>query len=115
MPLTKPPGVAADPFKSAKWDELVRGRTLRESDAPTLELLVRWHAVMRRCIEDLDVNDGQLVFQNDMGDLKPFPQIAIMGRASGEIRQLNRQLGIDDRAEGFLLMRRAPQIPPKGW
>lgn len=59
MPLEKPPGVASDPFKSAKWDELARGRRFRQSDAPTLELLVQWHAVMHRCMEDLDVNDGQ--------------------------------------------------------
>lgn len=100
MALPKPEGVAADPFKSAKWDELARGRRFRPSDAPTLALLVQWHAVLQRCIDDLDVNAGQLVFQNDVGDLKPFPQIAIMKQASAEIRQPNKQLGIADAAEG---------------
>ena len=37
MPLTKPPGIENDAFKSAKWDELTQGRAFRQSDAPTLK------------------------------------------------------------------------------
>lgn len=38
----------------------------------------------------------QTTYQKDMGDLKPFPQIPTLKTASGEIRQLNRQLRITD-------------------
>jgi hypothetical protein len=31
--LTKPPNIANDEFKSAKWDELTAGRALAQSDA----------------------------------------------------------------------------------
>ena len=34
--LTKPPNIANDPFKSAKWDELTAGRGFTTSDAPAL-------------------------------------------------------------------------------
>lgn len=95
MPLTKPSSVASDPFKSAKWDELASGRRLRASDAPALELLVQWHAVVQRCIDDLDAAGGQVAYQNKIDDIKPLPQIAIMKQASAEIRALGKQLGMD--------------------
>lgn len=99
MPVDKPASVASDPFKSAKWDELTRGRRYRPSDAPALELLVQWYAVVQRCIDDLDEAGGQVAYQNKMDDIRPLPQIAVMKQASAEIRQLNRQLGIRDEVE----------------
>lgn len=95
--LEKPPSVESDPFRSAKWDELTRGRDFSEADAPALALLVQWYQVVDRCVDDMSVDGGvQVAFQNDMGDLKALPQIATMKQASAEIRQLNRQLGIAD-------------------
>lgn len=96
MPLTKPPSVADDAFKSAKWDELTQGRSFRACDAPVLTLLVQWYAVAQRCIDDMDDAGGQVAYRNDMGDLKALPQISTMKQASAEIRQLNKQLGIND-------------------
>lgn len=96
----KPASVASDPFKSAKWDELTAGRRFRASDAPVLELLVQWHAVVQRCIEDMDAAGGQVAYQNKIDDIKPLPQIGIMKQASAEIRALNKQLGIEDDAGG---------------
>lgn len=96
--VEKPASVAQDPFKSAKWDELTAGRSFEDRHIPTLTLLVQWHAVVQRCIEDMDALDGQVAYQNDMGDLRALPQIATMKQASAEIRQLNKQLGIDDVA-----------------
>jgi len=96
--LRKPPGVAGDPFKSAKWDEVCAGRSFRASDAPVVELLVQWYAIANRCIEDMDAANGQVAYSNDVGDLKALPQIATMKQASAEIRALNKQLGIDDEA-----------------
>lgn len=97
---TKPESVARDPFKSAKWDELTAGRRFRPSDVPTLTLLVQWHAIVNRCIEDMDDAHGQVAYSNDMSDLKALPQIGIMKQASAEIRALNKQLGINDEADG---------------
>lgn len=112
MPLTKPPGIARDAFKSAKWDELTQGRNFTTSDMPVLALLVQWYAVVQRCIDDMSDAGGQVAYQNDMGDLKTLPQIGIMKQASAEIRQLNKQLGINDEAGRGppLAARRAPHL-----
>lgn len=99
MGATKPPSVANDPFKSAKWDELTAGRSFSESDAPALALLCQWYAVAQRCIDDMDEIGGQVAYENKLGDLKALPQISTMKQASAEIRQLNKQLGIADGAE----------------
>lgn len=99
MPIRKPNTIASDPFKSAKWDEITEGRTFTTSHIPTLTLLIQWYAVVERCIEDMDEANGQVAYQNDMGDLKPLPQISTMKQASAEIRQLNKQLGITDAVE----------------
>lgn len=50
--------------------------------------------------DELDSFGEQTAYQNDMGDLKSFPQIATLKTASAEIRQLNKQLGITDGHEG---------------
>lgn len=97
--LNKPPSISNDPFKSQKWDELTNGRNYSDSDIPTLALLVQWHAVVQRCIEDMDETGGQVAYMNDMGDLKAFPQLSTMKQASAEIRALNKQLGINDEVK----------------
>lgn len=51
MLLKKLPSIEADEFKSAKWNEVTRGRDFRESDALTLEVLMEWYSVLRQCIE----------------------------------------------------------------
>lgn len=99
MPLTKPPDVSSDAFKSAKWDELTSGRRFKESDAPALSMLCQWYKIAATAMDELDGFGGQTAYQNDVGDLKAFPQIATLKTASAEIRQLNRQLGIVDAAE----------------
>ena len=95
MTLTKPDSVVCDAFKSAKWDELTQGRSFPQSAAPTLQLLVQWHAVVMQCIQDLD-DAGQVAYRNDVGDIKALPQLGTMKQASAEIRALNKQLGIMD-------------------
>ncbi|MBR3385943.1 MAG: hypothetical protein IKG69_12195 [Atopobiaceae bacterium] len=96
--LTKPKSVREDPYRNRKWNEIVRGRTFRPSDVPALTLLVQWYQVVDQCIEDLgSMGDGiQVAYSNDMGDIKALPQISTMKQASDEIRQLNKQLGIND-------------------
>ena len=37
--LAKPPNIANDEFKSAKWDELTAGRAFAQSDAAARALL----------------------------------------------------------------------------
>lgn len=97
--LTKPESVAADEFKSAKWDELTRGRRFEQADAPALALLCQWHKVAQQAMDELDSFGGNTAYQNDVGDLKAFPQIGTLKTASAEIRQLNKQLGIVDQRE----------------
>jgi hypothetical protein len=40
--LTKPASIRSDPWRSRKWNEIVRGRSFAPSDAPTIALLVSW-------------------------------------------------------------------------
>ena len=97
--IRKPPDIESDAFKSAKWDELTSGRRFKQSDAPTLSMLCQWHKIAAQAMDELDNLGGQTAYQNDLGDLKPFPQINTLKTASAEIRQLNKQLGIADAAE----------------
>jgi hypothetical protein len=97
--LSKPPNIANDPFKSAKWDELTAGRGFTTSDAPALALLCQWHKLAQQAMDELDNFGSQTAYQNDMGDLKAFPQIETLKKCSNEIRQLNKQLGICDQHE----------------
>ena len=99
MALKKPLSIEADEYKSAKWDELTSGRKFAQKDAPTLSLLCQWHKIAAQAMDELDGFGGQTAYQNDMGDLKPFPQIGTLKTASAEIRQLNKQLGINDETE----------------
>ena len=99
VPITKPPGIESDAFKSAKWDELTQGRAFSQSDVPALSLLCQWYKIAETAQEELDNFGGQTAYSNDMGDLKAFPQIGTLKTASAEIRQLNKQLGICDTHE----------------
>ncbi len=99
MALSKPPGIESDEFKSAKWDELTSGRDFALSDAPTLMLLCQWHKIAQLAIDELDGFGEQTAYQNNLGDLKQFPQVGTLKTASAEIRQLNKQLGIADGHE----------------
>lgn len=53
MPITKPPGIESDPFKSAIWDELTAGRSFSQSDAPALSLLCQWYKIAETAQEEL--------------------------------------------------------------
>ena len=95
--LTKPKSISSDPWRSKKWNEIVRGRQFRPSDVPALTLLVQWYQIVDQCIEDMGSGGGvQVAYSNDMGDLKALPQIGTMKQASAEIRALNKQLGLVD-------------------
>lgn len=92
MALEKPPSIANDDFKSAKWNEITKDRNFSQADIPVIALLCQWYAVIQRCTDDIDEANGQVAFMNDMGDLKALPQINIMKQASAEMfdYQLNR-------------------------
>jgi hypothetical protein len=94
--MRKPPDIAADPFKSARWDELTAGRTFKPGEATSLSLLVQWEAVAQKCIDEID-QIGQAAYQDDMGNLKPIPQIASLKVASAEIRALSKALKLDEQ------------------
>lgn len=97
MTLEKPASVASNPFRSAKWDEITDGREFRKCDIPVLSSLCYWYQVQEKCMEDITYGDDiQVAYQNDIGDVKAFPQLATMQKASAEIRALNKQLGIND-------------------
>lgn len=54
MPITKPPGIESDAFKSAKWDELTAGRNFSQSDAPALSFLRQWYKIADTAQDELD-------------------------------------------------------------
>ena len=94
MPLAKPPGIEADAFKSAKWDELTQGRGFARSDAPQLSMLCEWYKVADAAMEELESFNGQTAYTSESGELRPFPQVATLKSASSEIRALSKQLGL---------------------
>lgn len=95
--MDKPQSVANSPFKSQKWDQITQGRNFTDKDAPVIALLCQWYEVIETCMSDLDYNgELRVAYQNDIGDIKAFPQLSTMKQASAEIRALNKQLGIDD-------------------
>ena len=95
MPIEKPPAIAADPFKSAKWDELTAGRRFRAADASALALLCQWLKIADAATDEMESLGGQTAYTADNGDLKPLPQVQTLKTASGEIRRLMAQLGLD--------------------
>lgn len=97
--IDKPHSIKSSPYKSEKWDEITNGREFSPSDVPTLTLLCQWYEVLDKCMDDLYF-DGEIrvAYGNDIGDIKPFPQLSTMKQASAEIRALNKQLGINDEA-----------------
>ncbi len=105
--LDKPDSVASDPVKSAQGDEVTACRGFNQADAPALALLSQWHKVAQQASEELESFGVGTAYQTDMGDLKPFPQIATLKAASAEIRALNRQLGLAGEAAP------APEPKPK--
>ena len=70
MPITKPPSIESDAFKSAKWDELTQGRTFTQSNAPALALLCQWYKIADTAQDELDNFGGQTSYSNELGDLK---------------------------------------------
>lgn len=101
MTLEKPAAIAANAFKSQKWDEITDGREFSKSDIPTLCLLCHWHLVADQCIEDTTDENGRVIvaYSNKIDDIKAMPHLDALNKASKEIRALNKQLGINDTAE----------------
>jgi phage terminase small subunit len=98
--LRKPKSISDNKFKSAKRDELTSGRNFSKSDIPSLEMLCQWYAIVNQCNDDMTYSDGvQVVYQNDMGDIKALPQVNMLKQASAEIRAINKQLGINDQPQ----------------
>ena len=99
--LDKPSAIESDHVASRKWDELTGERDFSPSQAPLLVALCGICAANERALDDLMDEDGQIrvSYFDDMGVLKEFPQVGIMLKTSSEIRQLNKQLGINDEAK----------------
>lgn len=100
MALIKPAYIAENPIMSAKWDEITSERNYDARHATTVEQLCFWYSVLRQCQEQVTV-DGeiQVAYENNLGDIKALPQMSTAKQASDQIRQLNKQLGINDEAK----------------
>lgn len=95
MMLEKPSSVLNSPYRSAKWDELTEGRNFAQADAPFLALLCQWYEVNDTALSEIESNgEIQTAYSNEMGDIKPLPQLSTMAKASAEIRALSKQLGL---------------------
>ena len=98
--MEKPQSVSNSPFRSAKWDELTEGRSFSKSDVPLLALLCQWYEINETALDEIEVGgEIQTAYTNEMGDIKPLPQLATMAKASAEIRALSKQLGLLDQRE----------------
>ena len=95
MAIEKPRTVADNHYRSAKWDELTEGREFTQSDVPLLALLCQWYEINDTALSEIDTGgEIQTAYTNDIGDIKPLPQLSTMARASAEIRALSKQLGL---------------------
>ena len=100
MGLEKPRTIADSPYRSAKWDELTEGREFSQSDIPLLALLCQWYEVNDTALAEIDAGgEIQTAYTNDIGDIKPLPQLSTMAKASAEIRALSKQLGLFEPAK----------------
>ena len=100
MALEKPRSVADSPYRSAKWDELTASRDFTQADAPYLALLCQWYEVNDTALEEISGGgEIQTAYTNDIGDIKPLPQLSTMAKASAEIRALSKQLGLFEQRE----------------
>ena len=99
--VVKPKDIAADKFKSAKWDEITAGRDFGAADIPNLRQLCLWYSIQDRCERSLtETGELEILFENKVGDLKERPEIGTLKKATDTIRALNKQLHIQDEAEG---------------
>lgn len=110
MPLEKPPEVACDEFKSAKWDELTAGRDFDVCDAPALALLCQWHKVAAQATDELESFGGQTAYTSEGGELRQFPQVATLRAASSEIRALGKLLGLGQGGRKAAQQRKATTL-----
>ena len=87
--MRKPDSIAQSEALSARWDALVSTGRYSDSDAPLLEMLVRWLAIGDAVTEAM---------QDEDGELDPRIQdVTMLRQASAEVRSIERQLG--DRAQ----------------
>lgn len=99
MALKKPASVENDAFMSTKWDEVTATQEFQESDVSSLGLLCMWYKIAFQAQEELADFNNQTAYPSENGDLKPLPQIGTLRTASGEIRALNKQLGIVNKED----------------
>lgn len=100
MAIEKPRSVADSPYRSAKWDELTEGRSFTATDVPLLALLCQWYEINDTALAEIDTGgEIQTAYTNEMGDIKPLPQLSTMAKASAEIRALSKQLGLFEQRE----------------
>ena len=98
--LEKPKSVSNSPYRSAKWDELTEGRSFNKSDVPLLALLCQWYEINETALDEIEVGgEIQTAYTNEIGDIKPLPQLSTMAKASAEIRALSKQLGLLEQRE----------------
>lgn len=103
-----PDDIANDPIQRDVWANIAPdGNRFKQSDIPTLRLLVYWHAVAITAESAIRGDNGNLEIFDKIG-VKPFkepsgeelplmrktPALAILKEASAEIRMLSDMLGI---------------------
>lgn len=97
--LKKPASIAANDFKSRKWDEITAEHDFAKSDIPTLCILCHWHLIAEQCIEDMTDENGETIvaYTTDDADIRSLPQVADFKKATDAIRALNKDLGINEK------------------
>lgn len=94
MAVEKPPQVAADPFMSAKWDELTAGRGFAQADAPMLALLCDQYLTYERAASEVEEYfEGRTFYADADGMPRKVPQVDVKAQSASAIRQLTKMLG----------------------
>ncbi len=112
--IRKPEKIANDPFLSEKWDEVTAGRNFKEADIPFLQILCMWYQIADKAIDDMNTGDGIMVaYSNQVDDIKELPQINTLKKATDAIRQLNKQLQINDEPAQVVKVNRLTELQSK--
>lgn len=91
-----PDGISTDAERDT-WDSLFGSVSLSPAQVPEAVMLVRWHLIAQRCVEDLTANgELQVAYSPDGMTLSQLPQLATLKAASAEIRAISKRLNLHD-------------------
>lgn len=101
MGVSIPDSIKADPDLAEVWANIVpENNRFRQSDIPTLKLLVQWHGIAQSAKDLMEMTRngdgilGIIAQSSKTGKVQKSPAVDVLKEASAEIRLLSDMLGI---------------------